>query len=137
MQRTKLYVSGVKVPPLGSAQDRVLRDYMTKEAELEAEREKLSMLNTLSTPSFTDQAKANAWEKEIQRTWSSYLHKLFNVELSEESQKDIDMMEFYTKVVKHMRPKVKKSKSGKLVVEGLRGLDVSDFRDDKIPTQAS
>jgi hypothetical protein len=133
MQRTKLYVSGVNLPQLGSAQDRVLRDYMTREAELEAEREKLTMLNTLSNPTFSDESKAKAWEKEIQRTWSSYLHKLFHVELSEESQKDIEMLEFYNKVVKYMRPKLRQTKSGKLVVDGLKGLDVSDFRDDKIP----
>lgn len=131
-----MYVKGVKLPRLGSAQDRVLRDFMTREAELDAERQKLQMLNTLSNPTFTDRTKAESWEREIQRTWSSYLHKLFNVELSEESQKDIEMLEFYTKVVKHMRPKIKRTKSGQLVVEGIKGLDVSDFRSDKIPGQA-
>lgn len=106
---------------------------MTREAELESEKAKLDMLNTLSNPTFTDKAKAEAWEREIQRTWSSYLHKLFNVELTEESRKDVEMLEYYTKVVKHMRPVLKQTKSGQLIVDGIKGLDTSDFSDKKNP----
>jgi hypothetical protein len=122
-QRTKLYVSGVKLPPLGSVQDRVLRDFLTQEAALEADRARLDMLNTLTNPVFSEQAKATAWEKEVRKTWTSYLSKLFHVEVTEDIQEDVKMFEYYSKVVKHLKPVLQRSKDGKgLIVSGLEAL---------------
>ena len=81
------------------------------------------MLNTLTNPVFSDQAKATAWEKEIRKTWTSYLSKLFHVEVTEDIQGDVKMFEYYSKVVKNLKPVLKKSKDGKgLIVSGLEAL---------------
>lgn len=121
MQRMKLHLSGVKVPKLGSLQDKVYRQYMTKESQLEVEKMKLVMLGTLTSPTFDDPNKARDWHGKIKKNWSSYLAMQFNVEVPEHTEKEIQMLEYYENVVKHLKPKLVKDKKG-LGVTGLNNL---------------
>jgi hypothetical protein len=121
MQRMKLHLSGVKVPKLGSLQDKMYRQYMTKESQLEVEKMKLVMLNTLTNPSFDDPNKARDWHGKIKKNWADYLAMQFNVEIPEHTEKEMQMLEYYENVVKHLKPKLVKDKKG-LGVTGLNNL---------------
>jgi len=121
MQRMKLHLSGVKVPKLGSLHDRLYREYLTKENELEAEKMKIVMLNTLTNPTIEDPGKAREWSSTIKKHWARYLSLQFNTDIPEHTEKEIQMMEYYENVVKHLKPKLEKSAKG-LAVKGLSGL---------------
>jgi hypothetical protein len=112
MQRMKLHLSGVKVPKLGSLQDRVYREYLTKDNQLEAEKMKMIMMMTMTTPSFNDSAKARDWHDKVKGIWSNFLALQFNVEIPEHTEKEIQMLEYYETVVKHLRPRLEKTKEG-------------------------
>src|SRR5579859_6380867 len=109
MQRMKLHLSGVKVPKLGSLHDRLYREYLTKENELEAEKMKIVMLNTLTNPTIEDPGKAREWSSTIKKHWARYLSLQFNTDIPEHTEKEIQMMEYYENVVKHLKPKLEKS----------------------------
>jgi hypothetical protein len=119
MQRMKLHLSGVKVPKLNSLHDRVYREYLTKENQLEAEKMKLVMLCAATTPTFTDVAKAREWSDRVRKIWSTLLALQFNVEIPEHTEKEMEMMEHYEKVVKHLKPILEKTKAG----YNVKGLD--------------
>lgn len=121
MQRMKLHLSGTKVPPLGSLQDRMYRKYMTKESQLEVEKMKMQMLTALTSPSISDPNKAREWTASIKKHWASYLSAQFHTEMPEKTEKEVQMMEYYENVVKHLKPKLEKSGKG-LNVKGLDNL---------------
>jgi hypothetical protein len=105
----ELYVSGVKVPTLGSFQDKVLRQFLTKRAVREVNKNKVvalsavAMANMSKTPSET--------VKEILHAFSDYVNmELFLENVREETELMMrDEYEFWRKV----RPKINISKDGK------------------------
>jgi hypothetical protein len=119
MQRMKLHLSGMKVPPLGSLHDRIYREYMTKESQLEVEKMKMSMLTALTNPNIADPNKARDWSSNIKKHWARYLALEFNTEMPEHTEKEVEMLEYYENVVKHMKPTLEKSGSG----YNVKGLD--------------
>lgn len=108
----------MKLPKLGSLQDRVYREYMTKESQLEVEKMKLTMLIAITNPNTSDPNKAREWSATVKKHWSSYLSAQFSAELPEHTEKEVEMMEYYENVVKHLKPKLEKSGKG-LNVKGL------------------
>lgn len=121
MQRMKLHLSGVKVPKLGSLHDRIYREYMTKESQLEAEKMKLVMMTTMMTPTFDDAGRAREWSEKIKTIWSSYLALQYCVEIPEKNEREMEMLEYYSTVVKHLKPTIEKTKEGG-IVKGLSAL---------------
>lgn len=93
---------------------------MTRESQLEAEKMKLTMLNVLTNPSFEDAGKAREWGSRVKKVWSDYLSLQYGVELPEHTEKEIQMMEYYENVVKHLKPTLTRDKKGL----GVKGLDV-------------
>lgn len=109
----KLYVSGVKPHKLGSIQDRVVRDYMFKEAELEASRTEFTMLTSLSAADIQDPTNREKWSKTVSKSWRKYLTNLFNIDMPEADEKEELLKDYYEKVVSkaklvvHVDPKTK------------------------------
>lgn len=119
MQRMKLHTSGIKLSKVGSLQDRVIRSYMVKEAQLEAKRTEFTMLLAMTTPSI-QQDKRQDWVKSIQENWKKYLSDLFYVEIPETTPEEEMLKEYYDRVVSKLKPSIKKDrKTGKLEVSGL------------------
>lgn len=126
MQRMKLHTQGVKLPPLGSSQDVVLRQYVVKEAELEAKRAEFQMLTLLTNPTITEDAKWREWKGTVKNVWQQYVGMLFHtpVEIDTQSEKDKQLIEYYQTVVKSSSLKMFKDKdTGKLTLTGLDTLD--------------
>jgi len=119
MQRMKLHLSGVKLPKLGTIQDRVYREYLIKEAQLEAKKLEMVMLLTLTNPSIEDPNRRRDWAKAIKTIWTQTLSLLLNVELPEQTAKEMEMLEYYQNVVKNSELKLFKDKMGKLHVSGV------------------
>lgn len=125
MQRMKLYTSGVKLTRLGSLHDRVIRQYLTKETELEAKKHEFSMLVALTNPSFDSDSKRDGWVKTLQKSWNSFLGKLFNVDVPETTSEEEALKEYYDRVVSKMNLAIRKDKRGGLTLEGLEPSKVS------------
>lgn len=121
MQRMKLHLSGIEVPKLGSLKDRVYRDYLTKENQLEAEKAKLLMLVALTNPTISDPNKARDWSGKVKKIWADYLALQFNTDMPVKNEKEAQMAEYYENVVKHLKPVIEKSSSG-YKVQGLNHL---------------
>jgi hypothetical protein len=115
----KLHLSGVKLPKLGTIQDRVYREYLIKEAQLEAKKLEMVMLLTLTNPSIEDPNRRRDWAKAIKTIWTQTLSLLLNVELPEQTAKEMEMLEYYQNVVKNSELKLFKDKMGKLHVSGV------------------
>lgn len=122
MQRMKLHLSGVKVPKLDSLRDKVYRQYLTKESQLEAEKMKFVMMATMTTPVFDDAGKAREWSEKVRKTWSTFLSLQYGLEVSEHNEKEIQMLEYYESVVKHLKPTLEKTTKG-YNVRGLEALN--------------
>lgn len=123
MQRMKLHTSGVKVTKLGSLHDRVIRKYLTKEAELEAKALEFSMLVALTNPNAPDDAKRRSWVQTIQNSWNSYLGKLFTVDIPESTPEEDALLEYYKTRVSKMKLSIRQSKKGL----HLEGFDANDL----------
>lgn len=122
MQRVKLHLSGVKVPKLGSLQDRVFRSYMVKEAQLDAKKTQMAMLTVLTNPQIDDPSKRREWSEAVKKVWSEYLSLLLNTELPEHTEKELEMREYYESVVKKSELRLFKDKVGRLNVDGISKL---------------
>lgn len=123
MQRMKLHLSGVKLPKLGTVKDRIYRDYLVKEAQLEAKKTEMVMLMALTNPTIQDPAKHREWASAIKEIWTQYLSLLLNVEMPEHTKKEVEMLEYYQSVMKHSKLKLfKDKKTGKLQVSGIEKL---------------
>lgn len=119
MQRMKLHTSGVTLNKLGSIQDRVIRNYMVKEAQLEAKEAEFMMILALTTPSVAPE-KRGEWSKSIQKNWKDYLSLKFNIEVPETTPEEELLKDYYDKVVSKLKPTIRKDrKTGKLNVTGL------------------
>ena len=90
-----MHLSGVKVPPLESMQDRVFRSYMTMEDQLEVEKMKFNMLIALTNPKFEDAGKFRDWSGSVSKSWKKYLSLQFGIEVPQEAEDEIKMREYY------------------------------------------
>lgn len=124
MQRMKLYVSGVPVPKLGSLHDRIIGQYLVKEAQKESKKILLTSLLVANTIDAQDAESASAWEKKVRRIYNQYLELEFGIEIPEQTEKETQMLEYYSEVVKGMRPTLKRNKDGSLYVSGLERLGI-------------
>lgn len=105
----ELHLSGVKVPKLGSIHDKLYREYLTKRALKEVNKNKvmaqaaIAMANVSKTPRETVQAVIDAF--------SDYVNmELFLENVKYETEQILrDEYEFWRKV----RPKIKINKDGK------------------------
>lgn len=115
----RLHTSGVKLDKLGSLQDRVFREYMFKEAELESSKTEFLMYLALTNPTIEDNSKRAEWSKEINKSWKYYLSKLFVFDLPKENPEEEALKEFYDRVVAKAKLTIRKdSKTGKLELTG-------------------
>lgn len=119
----RLHTQGVKLPPLGSVQDRVLRQFAVKEAELEAKRTEFAMLTLLTNPQIADDGRWREWRGTVKDVWQQYVGLLFNMEVPKQSDKDKELLEYYTNVVKKSDLKMYKDRdTGKLTLLGIETL---------------
>lgn len=125
MHRFKLHLRGVKVPKLGSLQDRVYREIVMHENQLEAKKMQFLMLLTVTNPAIGDDSKRREWTGSVQAIWKEYVGLLMNVEIPAVSAEDEKMMQYYSEVVKKLKPKAvaKKGKDRSMRLE-VSGLDV-------------
>jgi len=77
------------------------------------------MLLTLTNPSIEDPNRRRDWAKAIKTIWTQTLSLLLNVELPEQTAKEMEMLEYYQNVVKNSELKLFKDKMGKLHVSGV------------------
>lgn len=116
----RLYTSGVKLPKLGSLQDRTLRSYLIKEANLEISKAKLTMLQTLVTPTFKDEQGRSSWVEKVGEVWNEFLSSVLLFEMPKESPKETALREYYDRVISKLRPTaIKDQKTGKVTVSGI------------------
>lgn len=119
----RLHTQGVKLPPLGSVQDRVLRQFAVKETELEAKRTEFAMLTLLTNPHIADDGRWREWRGTVKDVWQQYVGLLFNMDVPKQSDKDKELLEYYTNVVKKSELKMYKDKdTGKLKLLGVETL---------------
>lgn len=119
----RLYTQGVKLPKLGTIQDRVLRQFSVQEAELEAKRLEFQMLTLLTNPSIPDQEDRRAWRKRVTDIWRDYIAKLFVVDLPTEDDADNKLKEFYLSKVKNSQVQMFRDEAtGELKATGTDGL---------------
>lgn len=109
-----MYLSGIEVPKLGTVRDRVLRQYLTKESELESKKMQFQALIAMMT-------MPKGGGDRIKKLWKEYLGLEFGVEIPEHSDKEIAMHEFYSGVVSKLKPKIGMV-DGKLKVYGMDAL---------------
>ncbi len=119
----KLHVSGVKVPRLGSVEDRVIRQYLTKEAQKETKKAQLLALIAINSAQTTDQNEASEWLNKVRKIFNVYLGLEYGVEIPEQTEIEVKMSNYYEKVVKKMKLKLSKDGTGQLVVSGLQPSD--------------
>jgi hypothetical protein len=122
MQRLSLHFRGVKVPTLGSLQDRVFRRGVHQERLVEAKRAEFLMLITSSNPQFSDAAKHREWGQMSREVWKEYVGLLTNTEMSSKSAEDEKLLEYYERVVKHVKPSARMDKNGTIIVTGIDAL---------------
>jgi hypothetical protein len=109
----RLYTSGIKVPPLGSIEDRVIRKFMTKESERDTKKiQFMALLAVQSLPEKDDRVK---------KLWKEYLSLEYGVILPEHTEKEDAMIDFYANVVSKMKPQLTMN-NGKVVVSGFEFL---------------
>jgi hypothetical protein len=110
----RLHITGFKLSKLGSIQDRVIRDFMTKESEKESKKVQINAILAIqSLPEDDDRVK---------KLWREYLGLEYGIEIPENSDKEIEMMDYYQKVVKNLKPELS-MKDGKLMVSGLGSIN--------------
>jgi hypothetical protein len=110
----KLYVSGVELPKLFSLRDRVLRQFLLREAELEVKKQSFSVMQILMSG-----VSSRNQEEAVKRSWREYLGLMYGVEVPKLTQQEEAMKTYYENVVSKMRPKMWKSNKGGLVVGDL------------------
>src|SRR5437763_14744037 len=98
----KLYTSGVKLPKLGSPQDRVIRNYLLKETQKEVAKTQLLAMLVTNSIQFKDASSASDWHDKVKRIWNGYLGLEYGIEIPEHTDKEIQMIEHYNKKIKHL-----------------------------------
>jgi hypothetical protein len=81
----------------------------------------LALLVANSIP-FNDQGKSREWESKIKRIWSKYLGLEYGMEISEFTDKEIEMQQYYMTKIKHLKPTISLDKDKKPIVTGLDSL---------------
>ena len=110
----RLHVTGFKLPKLGTVQDRVIRQFLTKESEREIKKTQLlAIIAVQSLPAEDDRVK---------KLWKEYLALEYGLEIPEHSDQEMQMMEYYQKVVKHLKPQLSR-KNGQLTVSGFGSIN--------------
>lgn len=109
--RIKLYLKGIKPPPLGSVQDRVLRAAVFHEIKTEVAKEKLHVLSR----QFTLSGSKEDWNR-MSQGLSEYIKLAFNLELDYEKQEQALREEFSELQEKDVRFKI--TEKG-IVISGL------------------
>lgn len=122
MYRTRLHLSGIKVPKLGSPQDKIFRQYLIKESERASAKVNLLGLLVANSIPFNDAAASQEWESKVKRIWNNYLALEYGLELPPDKEKELEMQEFYLKKVKALKPKLSRDTDGRLLVSGLDDL---------------
>jgi hypothetical protein len=118
----KLYTSGVKLPKLGSPQDRVLRNYLLKESQKEVAKTQLLAMMVANVVQFSDNGAARDWNDRVKKIWNGYLGLEYGLEIPEHTDQEVKMIEHYSKKVKHLKPKLTKGDKGQFIVTGLDAL---------------
>jgi len=106
----ELHVSGVEVPKLGSAKDKILRHYLIKKASKEVSKNKVMAFMALAVANLSKSPQKTL--DEILRTWNDYVNQELYLEAVNEQQ-ETDMreeFEFWRKI----SPKVNIRKDGGL-----------------------
>jgi hypothetical protein len=122
VQRMKIHMSGMKVPKLGSSQDIVYRQYLTKESHKEAKKNQLLALLVTNSISFDSSQEYQKWAERVKKVWTSYLGLEYGMEIPEHDEKETEMMNYYANRVKNLKAKLTVTKDGKPVVSGLDSL---------------
>lgn len=109
MQRMKLHLSGVKVPPLGSYKDKIYRDYLTKQGLKEVYKHKVLALSAIALSAGLQNAEAQA--RQVIEAFDNYSNmEMFLDRVKEELETTMrEEYEFW----KDSRPKINISKDGK------------------------
>jgi len=115
-----MYVMGVKVPRLGSIQDRILKQHFSKEAQKEAKKTQLVAMYTANSVS-VDASAADEWNSRIKKIWNQYLALEYGVEVTAETEKELQMTEYYMKNIKTLKAKLI-VKNKQLLVTGLESI---------------
>lgn len=116
----ELYVSGVKIPKLGSSKDIVLREFLIYKANKEVTKNKIFVQTALVTA-----AQHTEIQRKLTDTWNDYV----NMELYLEEQKvemERSMQEEYA-YWKTVKPKVTKDAEGNFKVSGIKLPENTDF----------
>lgn len=108
----ELFVSGVKVPKLGSYADRMARDYLIKRASKEVYRDKLLVQIAQNTAGDSKEISQH-----IVNTWNDYVGFAYFMD-DKKYQKEVDMRKEYD-FWKKVRPKLKLQGKDKLTVSGI------------------
>lgn len=107
-----MYLAGIKVPKLGSLQDRVFRDYMTKKVSRE-----VSEVRLLAQIAVAQGGSDKYWAKTISDIWRDYVNGSYYLE-AEKKTVEVDMISEYNKF-RHLRPVLEVRKDGVLTVKGI------------------
>jgi hypothetical protein len=107
-----MHLSGIKVPKLGSVQDRTFRAFMQKKVGQET-----SVTKLLAQIAVAEGNGDKSWVRSITTTFNDYLRSMYYLEAEHEDLEQ-DMLQQYNKF-KHIRPKLVIEKDGKIVVRGV------------------
>ena len=121
MQRMDLHLSGIKVPKLGSVQDRVYRQFLDRKTKKEVTKNKLMALLVANVVPFESNEGRDSWSSQVRKVWTMYLGLEYGVEIPESSEDERKLIEYYNTKIKTLKP-ILKSEKGRLVVEGLDSL---------------
>lgn len=118
----KLHLSGVKLPKLGTLQDRVYRDYLTRETRASLNRDEFLMMTALTNPKIEDPAKQRQWLSSIKEMWTRYVSASFGIEFTQKDAQDLKLREFYEDRVKPAQLKMARGRDGNVFVEGIESI---------------
>lgn len=116
----ELFVSGVAVPKLGSIQDVMARQYLTKRSKKEVALNSLMAHMASEIPT----SPSPEWRRSISNLWNNYVNMAYFLE-DELEIRERDMQEEFERW-RHVRPTVHKDKNGRLIIKGL--LDNNELR---------
>lgn len=116
MQRMKLHMRGLKVPPLGSPRDRIYRAYLVHEQRLEAKHHEMSLFMAVGlAPSIGDRRE---WVAAAKRSFDSYAALLWGQEPQEHTEEEKKLLDYYTNFVKKSTLIVRKRPDGTIEAAG-------------------
>ena len=109
----ELFVSGVKVPKLGSLQDVIARQYLVKKAQKEITLNKLqAQMAMVSNPN-----PESGWSNTISQMWNSYVNTACYMEDEVHLREEEMQLEF--EHWKTIKPVMYKDENGHVKVKGI------------------